>query len=919
MNTNGSFGNWLKQLRKALDLTQADLADQVGCSITTIRKIEADRRRPSRTISERMADVLAISSEDRTAFVNFARHVMGREAPRFTTLDMLTPVNNLPPQMTPFIGRERELAQITDRLDDPACRLLTLVGPGGIGKTRLALQAVSDRVGAYADGVFFVSLTPIGATTLISAAIANALQVSFYGQEDPDAQIVSYLRSKHMLLVLDNCEHLLGGIDLLEDMLAHAPRLKLLVTSRERLHMQEEWVLPVHGLPFPMQDAIGAADSYEAVELFVQTARRIEPGFGLEGSETAVADICRTVEGMPLGLELAATWLRAMPCTQIAEQIRRDLDFLATPLRNVAERHRSLRMVFEHSWDLLSEAEHDVMRKLSVFRGGIDAEAAEQVAGAALWLLAGLVDKSLVRLNPAGRYEMHELLRQFAADKLLESGLAEEIGQRHLRFFLELAEQLERRLFGPQQLAAFDRLDIELDNFRAALDWAAQTGDAESGLRLAGALGWFWNRRTHWHEGRERLVTFLSAGSHAPIVVRAKALHHILELSCELSDREYAISLRPEALMLVREVDDLRIKAWLLSSVGFTSYTQSEWRTYYEDALALFRQIGDQSGSRETMVRLAMALLNRGDFVPAGELIEEGIRLARQAEDKSVLAFWLCLSGSKDSFFQRKIDQRTVYKYQEALELCRELRYKNGIVWALIGLAEIAYMQDQYGQAQVFYEQSLLLGQHIGSKGFIIDCLLGLAKIHCAHAEPERAAHVLGATSDLIFRMWSGPSNTSEIYRRDCEDILSAARAQLDEAAFAAAFAEGQAMTLDRAIELALSDTTREQYNQLLEELLLELPQAFTARVNNNAAWADQLLTDPLTPRELEILQHMSAGLTNHEIADELVIGVSTVKKHVAHIYEKLGVSDRIKAINRARTLDLLPFALPEYENTPLG
>jgi predicted ATPase/DNA-binding CsgD family transcriptional regulator/DNA-binding XRE family transcriptional regulator len=915
MNTNGSFGDWLRQRRKALDLTQADLADQVGCSITTIRKIEADRRRPSRQISERMADVLAISAEDRTAFVNFARHVVEAKSVRVADLHTLTSTSNLPSQLTPFIGRDAELAQIADRLDDPSCRLLNLVGPGGIGKTRLALQAASEQVGAYADGVFLVSLAPVGATTLISSAIASALQVSFYGQQDPDAQIVNYLRSKHMLLVLDNYEHLLGGISLLADILANAPRVKLLVTSRERLNMQEEWVLPVHGLPFPVQDSIGAAVSYDAVDLFIQTARRIEPEFSLEGSEAAVINICRAVEGMPLGIELAATWLRAMPCNLIAGQIRRDLDFLATPLRNVAERHRSLRAVFEHSWSLLSEAEQDVMMKLSVFRGGIDAEAAEQVANASLLRLATLVDKSLVRVNPAGRYEMHELLRQFAADKLLESDLADETRNRQLRFFLELAEQLERQQFGLLQLAAFDQLEIELDNVRAALDWAAQVGDAESGLRLAGALGWFWNRRAHWHEGRERLVTFLSAGSHAPVAARAKALHHILELSCELSDREYAISLRPEALMLVREVDDLRIKAWLLSSVGFTSYTQSEWRTYYEDALALFRQIGDQRGSRETMVRLAMGLLNRGDFVPAGELIEEGIRLARQAGDKSVLAFWLCLSGSKDSFFQRKIDQRTVYKYQEALELCRELRYKNGVVWALIGLAEIAYMQGEYGQARVFYEQSLLLGQHIGSKGFIIDCLLGLAKIHCAHAEPERAARVLGATSDLIFRMWSGPSNTSEIYRRDCEDIQSAARAQLGEAAFAVAFAEGQAMTLDRAIAETLSDTTGGQVIRLLEEPLLEreleLPRAFTARVNHDATWADQLLTDPLTPRELEILQYMSVGLTNQEIADTLVIGVSTVKKHVSHIYSKLGVSDRIKAVNHARALDLLPLALP--------
>src|SRR5579871_2422661 len=229
--------------------------------------------------------------------------------------------HNLPTQSTPFIGRMNELIEITQRLADPGCRLLTLVGPGGIGKTRLALQAVDDKLEHFSDGVFFVSLTPVGSTIFVASTIADALQISFYGREDPNAQLVSYLRGKHMLLIMDNYEHLLSDIALLTNILSNAPRLKLLATSRERLNLKEEWVLPVEGLPFPVQGSIDAVEGYGAVQLFMETARRLQPGFSLNDNEDAVVEICQAVEGMPLGIELAASWLRAIPCQQIAGQI----------------------------------------------------------------------------------------------------------------------------------------------------------------------------------------------------------------------------------------------------------------------------------------------------------------------------------------------------------------------------------------------------------------------------------------------------------------------------------------------------------------------------------------------------------------------------------------------------------------------
>ncbi len=465
---------------------------------------------------------------------------------------------NLPPQPTPFIGREAELAQIAERLADPHCRLLTLVGPGGIGKTRLALQAADQHARDFADGVYFVSLTPIGATTFIPAAIADALELSLYGQETPETQLINMMRGREMLLLLDNYEHLLGGTGLLADLLAYAPHLKLIVTSRERLNLREEWLLPIKGLPYPQVDSADDLLSFAAVTLFVETAQRLQPDFSLEGNEHTVAEVCHAVEGMPLGLELAATWLRAMPCEQIAGQIRHDLDFLSTSLRNLPDRHRSLRAVFEHSWDLLADDERDALMKLSVFRGGCDAEAARQVAGASLMLLAGLVDKSLLRLNDQGRYEMHELLSQYAADKLAAFEQVAETRNRHLQYYLELAELLETRFFGPQNRATLDRLETEHDNMRAALDWAAESRDAESGLRLAGALGWFWNRRSHWLEGQAWLERFLALGSQSPVLLWAKALHHRLELAAELHDLNSIAMLCEQAARAASDVNDLQ-------------------------------------------------------------------------------------------------------------------------------------------------------------------------------------------------------------------------------------------------------------------------------------------------------------------------------------------------------------------------
>ncbi|GIK41331.1 MAG: hypothetical protein BroJett011_51640 [Chloroflexota bacterium] len=448
--------------------------------------------------------------------------------------------HNLPPPTT-FVGRERELGHLRSRLGQPDCRLLTLVGPGGIGKTRLAIEAARrclepifgpDEV-SFADGVYFVNLAPVNAgettngglsearqaTNPILVALAAAVGFSFQGAADLKTQVFDHLRRKEMLLVLDNFEHLVEETGLLVELLNAVPGIRLLVTSRERLNLREEWVWEVGGLNYPRRGTIlrqaqaergpgSQADSqismanlqtYEAIVLFCLQAQRIRGDFSLSEDEAPyVLRLCQLVEGAPLALELAASWLRVLSCAEVAARVERSLDFLSSSLRNVPERHRSVRAVFEQSWQMLSEPEQAVFRRLSLFKGGFQREAAQAVAGARLPILTSLVGKSLLRLTPSGRYQLHEVLRQFAAEKLLveadpletfpqpqpESALA--VWQRYSTFYLRWVNQREASLRGSTPQLALSELWTDVDNICQAWHWAVVAAQIEE---IEGALG----------------------------------------------------------------------------------------------------------------------------------------------------------------------------------------------------------------------------------------------------------------------------------------------------------------------------------------------------------------------------------------------------------------------------------------------
>jgi len=414
MQEKTSFGAMLKRFRLAAGLSQESLAERASLSTRAISDLERGiNRTPRHDTFELLINALSLSVQQRDALRDAAHPAMApgpEERPASVS-------SRLPLASTRFIGREAELAQIEDYLNDPDCRLLTLIGPGGVGKTRLAYQAAVSKAGDFASGVCVVPLAGVASPEYLLSTLAERLKLQLYGSADQKAQVLEYLREKRQLLVLDNCEHLLDGIEVLDEILAVAPGVKILATSRERLNLQGEWLLPVQGLPFPRNESEPGAETYSAVQLFVQSARRGGPGFQLADVKD-VARICKLVEGLPLAIELAACWVHQMPGARIAEQIQRDLDFLSTNLRDVPERHRSTRALFEHSWRLLSGDEQAVLRKLSVFRSGFDADAAAHIANASLHVLSALTEKSLLRASPLERYDLHELLRQFAEEKL---------------------------------------------------------------------------------------------------------------------------------------------------------------------------------------------------------------------------------------------------------------------------------------------------------------------------------------------------------------------------------------------------------------------------------------------------------------------------------------------------------------------
>ncbi|HEX6737495.1 MAG TPA: BTAD domain-containing putative transcriptional regulator, partial [Vicinamibacteria bacterium] len=618
----------------------------------------------------------------------------------------------LPAQPGPLIGRERELAELAALLADPACRLVTLVGPGGIGKTRLGIQAAADQGEACADGVCFVPLAPLRSADLLVTAIANALELTSYGQQGLEDQLLEELRERELLLVLDNAEHLLEGAPLLAAILQRAPDVKLLVTSRERLDVREEWAFAVDGLSVPAAGETDGIEDHGAVRLFVQRARQVEARFALRPEDRPdVARICRLVGGMPLAIELAAAWVAVLPCAEIAREIERNLDVLATTLRDVPARHRDMRAVFDHSWRLLTEHQRDVFRQLSVFRGGFLRAAAAEVAGASLFTLSALVSKSFLRKTPAERYEIHELLRQYAQEQLETSPReAEGARDRHCDYYMEFLARRAESLQGAAQQAALQEIGAEIENVRAAWRRAIDRGQAGLVARAADALWLFYQGHGRsMEEGEEAFGRALAALEQLPCAEEGGP-----------AERDVALG-----------------KA--LARQGSYRYRRGAYEQAAEflgRSIALFRRLDAPQELGLSLNLLAGAVHLLGDYAEERRLLREGIALSQAAGDRWCAAYSLNDLGLVTHLLGDDAEAQRLCK--ESLAIFEGIGDRRGRAFALNNLGEVAAQRGEHAEAERLHRESLALRRASGDLWGMAGSLIQLgvvARLRGAHRE----------------------------------------------------------------------------------------------------------------------------------------------------------------------------------------
>lgn len=689
------------------------------------------------------------------------------------------PIRHNLPAFSLFVGRTRELGQLQSRLSQPGCRLLTLVGPGGIGKTRLAIELARrcltptfgpEEVGC-ADGVNLVNLAPVSAsadpsgasqlTNLILATIAAALEFPVEGTIDLKTQVLTHLRRQELLLVLDNFEHLIAGVGLLVELLQAAPGLRLLVTSRERLNLPEEWVWEVSGLDYPSQGAeeqgsrgdnqllISNLQSYDAMDLFCLQAQRVRGDFSLSESEAPhVLRLCRLVEGTPLALELAAGWLRALSCAEVVARVERSLDFLSSSLCHAPERHRSVRAVFEQSWQMLSGPEQAAFGCLSLFKGGFQQDAAGVVARAGLQSLVNLVDKSLLRLTPSGRYHMHELLRQFAAEKLLLEANSLEANrqpeaalvawQRYSSYYLNLVAQREASLRGNTPQPALGELRAELDNIRQAWHWAVVAAQIEDIEGAIGGLTRFYDLTSLLEEGATvfgQAVTDLNNQAKSSDENSKQAIQQIIvklwvEQARLLNRRglsKEALQVVPQAAELAHQIQNAALEAlayhqWgeTLSFYGQPALSQA----HLEKALDLARAARLGAIEAEALRHLGIARMDQGDAAGALQLYQESLACFRRLRDGRgegmVLNSLANLQRGQGQWAEAETH------YAQALHIFEEIDYRWGQDMVLNNLGNLRYDLGQYSQAQALCLQGLQISVEIRNnrgQGHLLDSL----------------------------------------------------------------------------------------------------------------------------------------------------------------------------------------------------
>jgi predicted ATPase/class 3 adenylate cyclase len=695
--------------------------------------------------------------------------------PALRTLDACP--NNLPAQPTALVGRKHDLAAIGELLRHDKVRLLTLIGAGGTGKTRLALQAAAELLDAFIDGVWFVDLAPISDPGLVIATIAHILGVKETGGQPLIEQLCAYLRTKHLLILLDNFEQVIDAAPHVASLLAAAPHLKMVVTSRVVLHLrgEKEYAVPPLNLPDRKQlPPLEALSQYTAVELFIQRAQDVKLDFQVTNANApAVAEICHRLDGLPLAIELAAARIKLFAPELLLKRLEQRLTILTGGPRDAPARQQTIRSTIDWSYQLLEETEQTLFTRMGVFAGSCTFEASEAVCNVDGDLpidivegISTLTSKSLLRqaegVDGEPRFVMLETIREYALDRLAVLEELNSMRRRHAAYYLGLAERTETKLQGPEQVVWLDRLEVEHDNLRAALAWALEV-EAELGLRLAGALAPFWNVRCYLSEGRRWLTRAIASQADLSAARRAKALRWAASFAWDQSDFVQAGELGEQSLALYRGLDDKRGIAGACEAVGLAARALRNYDraiAFFEEGLALYRELGDRSGTASMLLSLGAVVWRRSDNDCAQAMFEESLDLYRELDDRSGVANALRMLGI---VAERRADDKRWREYAEqSLQLYRMLGDKHSVAMATWELAIINWLHGDYDCATQQLEESLVVFQEAGIKRRVGGVLLDLGNVAwaqgdtaSAQARYQRADGLLQEVGDRLHIAWS--------------------------------------------------------------------------------------------------------------------------------------------------------------------
>jgi predicted ATPase/DNA-binding XRE family transcriptional regulator len=847
------FSQRLRRLREAAGLTQEELAERAGISAKAVSALErGERQRPYPHTVRALADALGLSEDDRAVL---AESMPGRSRPASAS-PAATPAPPLPSVPTTLIGREQELADVTRLLTTEPTRLLTLTGPGGVGKTRLALEVAQCLSAAYQGRIRFVPLAPLSDPDLVLPTVAQAFGVAQAGTTTSSELLATFLAGHRWLLVLDNAEHVLSFVPGLAELLMSCPTLVVLVTSRAPLRIRAEHEYPLRPLQVPDLShlpTVAEVEHISSVQLFVERAQAAAPSFTLtQANCAAVAAVCRRLEGLPLALELVAARVRLLSPTEVLARLDRLLPLLVGGPRDLPQRQQTMSAAINWSSELLSPIEQALFRRLSVFAGGWTLGAAESVAA---WgeiqaedtfdLLAGLVEQSLVvaesHPDDASRYRMLEPIRQFAESRVEAEGEHDTLLNRHLTWCLNLAQQAAQELRGPAQGQWLNRLEHEHDNIRVALAWSIQAGNRiTDGLQLAVAIWRFWSTRGHLSEGRRWLESALSSDVAVPDALRAEGFNAAGNLARDQGEHAESQRLHDASLELRRRLGDTRGVAVSLNNLGTVALDQGLYvraTELYDEALALFREVAQDWEIGIAVHNLGLVLGRRGEYERASQLMDEALGIWERVGDATQRARSLDAMGEaarRQGEIERATTlheqslalrqqlgetrgialtlrnlgliardrgdhERAMQLLQQSLDLHQRIGDKRGMAITLAALADVARQQHDPARAQQLYDEAITMHAQLQIREELPACLFGIAAIISAD-EPERAVRLLGASTAIREAMGQA---LPDVERRELEELATALRRRLPAAEFQRHWSAGAEMRLELALHEA--------------------------------------------------------------------------------------------------------------------